>query len=155
MAKGGPKVKEAQADDPAAASGQGPMPKTTVGKDGFPEFPPGYHRNISVTRAQGMKIWSKNRTMDDLAGMLLPQTDRPVVDMTGLKGHYEFTLTFRFDNATGARDANADPNPKVPESSADTLFTAIQKQLGLKFDPRKAPVDMLVVDHVELKPTEN
>jgi uncharacterized protein (TIGR03435 family) len=84
-----------------------------------------------------------NVSMSDLALMLQPHVDRPVVDQTGLKGRYDFKLQWTVDEAQ-ATDADAPPG----------LFTAIQEQIGLKLDPAKAPVDVLVIDHVE-KPSPN
>ncbi len=84
-----------------------------------------------------------NVSMSDLALMLQPHVDRPVVDRTGLKGRYDFKLQWTVDEAQ-ATDADAPPG----------LFTAIQEQIGLKLEPAKAPVDVLVIDHVE-QPSPN
>ncbi len=69
--------------------------------------------------------------------------DRPVVDQTGLTGKYDFSIHYTYDEVH-ATDANAPPG----------LFTAVQEQLGLKFQPMKAPVDVYVIDHVE-RPSPN
>jgi uncharacterized protein (TIGR03435 family) len=66
--------------------------------------------------------------------------DRLVVDKTGLTGKYDFSLEWAFPNAT--------------DSSAPSITTAIQEQLGLKLESTKAPVEVLVIDHIE-RPTEN
>jgi uncharacterized protein (TIGR03435 family) len=71
---------------------------------------------------------------------------RPVVDKTGLTGGYDFTLRWTPDNF-GA--APADPNTRWP-----SLFTAVVEQLGLKLTPEKQPIDIIVVDSVEM-PSEN
>jgi uncharacterized protein (TIGR03435 family) len=55
-------------------------------------------------------------------------SDRPLVDQTGLTGRYDFSLRYTYDEAH-ATDPNAPPG----------LFTAVQEQLGLKFEPTKAP----------------
>ena len=69
---------------------------------------------------------------------------RPVVDRTGLAGAYDFKL-----EATPEYRLNRDPD------AADlSIFTAVQQQLGLKLEPQRAAVDVLVVDHVE-KPSQN
>jgi uncharacterized protein (TIGR03435 family) len=52
---------------------------------------------------------------------------------------------------SGQQGADGMPSP---ESSGPSLFTAIQEQLGLKLESQKAPVETLVIDHVE-KPSEN
>jgi uncharacterized protein (TIGR03435 family) len=69
--------------------------------------------------------------------------DRPLVDQTGLTGRYTFKLHYTYDEVR-----NADPN------APPGLFTAIQDQLGLKFEATRAPVDVLVIDHVN-RPSEN
>jgi uncharacterized protein (TIGR03435 family) len=71
---------------------------------------------------------------------------RLVVDKTGLTGKYDFTLKWTPDMGQGTDAPAADAGP--------TLFTALQDELGLKLQPTKAPVDVIVIDHVEL-PTEN
>lgn len=68
---------------------------------------------------------------------------RTVIDRTGLTGYYDITLKWTPDR-TQSSDPNAPPD----------LFTALEEQLGLKLVSTKAPVDVLVVDHVEW-PTEN
>lgn len=69
--------------------------------------------------------------------------DRPLVDQTGLPGRYDFKLTYSYGDAPST-DANAPPS----------MFTAIKEQLGLKFQPVKASVEVMVIDHIG-KPTAN
>jgi uncharacterized protein (TIGR03435 family) len=69
-------------------------------------------------------------------------TGRMVIDKTGLTGWYDIDLKWTPDEDL------------VAGASGPTLFTALKEQLGLKLVPDKAPVDVLVVDHIE-RPTEN
>jgi uncharacterized protein (TIGR03435 family) len=89
-------------------------------------------------------IQSGGITLSGLAGLIDYVAGRVVVDRTNLPGRYEFTLRFTPAGAPGARAADAAPD----------LFTALQEQLGLKLEATKAPVDTLVIDHVE-RPSEN
>jgi uncharacterized protein (TIGR03435 family) len=73
--------------------------------------------------------------------------DRPLVDQTGLSGRYDFKLTYSFGDAP-TTDADADTDAPPP------MFTAIKEQLGLKFEPVKASVNVMVIDHIG-KPTAN
>jgi uncharacterized protein (TIGR03435 family) len=68
--------------------------------------------------------------------------DRPLVDQTGLTGKYdfEFRLMSGVDGTTGL--------------AGESIFTALEEQLGLKLEPKKAQVEIHVIDHVE-RPTEN
>jgi uncharacterized protein (TIGR03435 family) len=68
---------------------------------------------------------------------------RPVVDMTGIKGFYDFTLNW------APVDAAADSR------SGASIFTALQEQLGLRLEPRKTTFRILVVDHADKVPTGN
>jgi uncharacterized protein (TIGR03435 family) len=71
-----------------------------------------------------------------LAQRLQPYVERPVVDATGLSGNLEWDLRFAW-GPDGLADAPA-------------VFAALREQLGLQLETRQAPVDVLVVDHVEL-----
>lgn len=73
---------------------------------------------------------------------------RAVVDKTGLTGGYNFTLRWTSDDP-GSVVAPADSNVQWP-----SLFTALEEQLGLKLTPDKQPIDVIVVDSVEM-PSEN
>jgi uncharacterized protein (TIGR03435 family) len=82
--------------------------------------------------------------MEQLANHLSHSVERPVLDKTGLRGSYDFTLSWTPDYG----------GPPAPDSNGVGLFTAIQEQLGLKLEPQKAPIQILVIDHAE-KPSEN
>lgn len=60
-------------------------------------------------------------------------TGRPVFDRTGLRGRFDFTLTWAPEGST--------------DSTAPSIFTAVQEQLGLRLEPTTGPVDVLVVEH--------
>ncbi len=84
-----------------------------------------------------------NAGMSDIAWNLGYVLGKPVVDQSGLSGRFDFTLRW-------APDTARPDNPNAPPN----IFTAIQEQLGLKLDATKAPVDVLVIDHVD-RPSAN
>lgn len=89
------------------------------------------------TEPQSGHLIFRNESMADLAWALSRMAgigDRVVVDQTGLTGKYDFELTFARDGAL-----SADPS----------IFSALQEQLGLRLEAKKAPVEFLVIDHVE------
>jgi uncharacterized protein (TIGR03435 family) len=91
-------------------------------------------------------LMSSGMGLQQLAAALFntPQTgvDRPVVDQTGLAGMFGFTLMFSSFNTA----------PHM--SDHPSIFTALREQLGLKLEPARGPVELLVIDSVEL-PTLN
>jgi uncharacterized protein (TIGR03435 family) len=89
-----------------------------------------------------------NAGMARFSGILSGFMGRPVVDQTGLKGSYDFTL-----KVEGA-DKTAPDKAALADWFSSSVFTDIQKQLGLELQADKAPVDYLVIDHVE-QPSEN
>jgi uncharacterized protein (TIGR03435 family) len=106
--------------------------------------------------------------MSDFADMLTGMVGKPVVDDTGLKGNYkvpiELTMAdmIRVAKASGMAGMMGGPAPAAPnanpaEAASDptpSMFAAVQK-LGLKLDSKKAPVDTVIVVHLEKTPSEN
>ena len=101
---------------------------------------------------QGLQLTCQARkiTTAEFAERFLHWTSRnwfglPIVDQTGLTGVYDFSLTWTMTNRSD------DP----VEAPGVSLFDALQDQLGLKLEQRKAPVDRIVIDSMEKVPTEN
>ena len=91
--------------------------------------------------------------MLELARALSPMVGRIVIDKTGLKGRYDFQLAFAPEGrGFGPGPAGAEPPPADPNTPS--LFTALQEQLGLKLESERGPVDVVIIDRVEL-PTED
>lgn len=168
VAKGGLKVKESAPPPPATDDVASPAPprpdgppKFQLDKDGFPDLPAG--RGASMIMMNGKARWrASDETMEQLASMLGAQLGQPVKDATGLKGKYDFTLSWANESFGGGRgSAVAGPEGGAPAAAfaepdnGPTLLQAIQSQLGVKLEQKKTPVEILVVDHVEKVPTEN
>lgn len=87
----------------------------------------------------------------------------PVTDGTGLEGSWDFTFTYSpiiLNQIAGPRGAPPGLGPDAPAAAdptggGTTLFDAVDKQLGLKLEMQKHPYPILVIDHIEEKPTEN
>ena len=106
---------------------------------------------------------AKKLTMVNVAETLARFTDRPVVDMTAIKGTYDFELEFQPDDfqAMMIRSAIAAGVTLPPQAiqfmergSGDSLPNALQT-VGLKLEPRKAPLEVLVIDSLQRVPTGN
>ena len=82
-----------------------------------------------------------NQSMGQLASQLTGRMNRMVLDRTGLSGVFNFTLNFLPDGS-----------PIDASNNWPSLPTALQEQLGLKLEPARGPVEMLVIDSVE-RPT--
>jgi len=96
-----------------------------------------------------------NATMADFAGVLQSAVmDRPVVDKTGLTGRWDFAIRWTPDESQFGGLGVRVPAPTNDANAPPGIFTAFTEQLGLKLDPTRAPVDVLVIDKVE-KPSEN
>ena len=134
VAKKGPKMQLAKGDPPSAEEQKmwGDRP-----------IPPLYQRRDS---RGGFDFVARGCSMNDLAETLAGQFGRPVVDKTGLKGKYDFTLHYHDARLSDRSADDRDPTPP--------LDMAIQDQLGLKLEPAKGPIKLLVIDRIE-KPSEN
>ncbi len=117
---------------------------------------------IKASEAPGMSSRSSHGhvtvtgiSMHEWATYLTRRTGRPVVDLTGLDGLYDFSLDWTPSEAEASLEP---PDPDHPRSTdmaeGPSLFTAMQEQLGLKLESKKLPVEILVVDHAAAA-TEN
>jgi uncharacterized protein (TIGR03435 family) len=159
-----------------------PLGPPKIGPDGFPVLPsavtgrPGIFMMMMPGRA---RLTANQQTMQDLADRLTGQLNRPVIDNTGLTAKYDFVLTYAPDPnegpgrggpgmgglmvAVGRGPGPGGPGgPGGPDSTfipegegPQPLFGALQSQLGLKLEPKKGDVDILVIDRMEKTPTEN
>jgi uncharacterized protein (TIGR03435 family) len=113
------------------------------------ESPPTDEQNQSIAsvRPRGsVGIWAGKIVCKDLSMTSFAQTlagrpemdGRPVVDETGLNGHYDFTLVFAAEDA----------------SDAPSIFEALREQLGLEVKAELAPSTVVVITDMS-RPTEN
>jgi uncharacterized protein (TIGR03435 family) len=111
----------------------------------------------------GRLLNCQNMTMTRFASILQSLAPgyihTPVLDATGLDGSWDFTLSF--STVGQLRGGGGGPQPTNESAAASdpngalSLPEAISRQLGLKLEQTKRPVKVLVIDHVEPKPTEN
>jgi uncharacterized protein (TIGR03435 family) len=172
VAKSGTKLKEVDPDAPIAAPPLSP---------GAPPPPPPGPVGAGMPRGGGMRMMMSpagrritgNTTIARLCDMLSNLTDRPVIDLTELKGTYALDLSWTPDEneKAGGKFAPAmamantlggGPAPGAgqsgPDGSSDpeqTLVQALQSNYGLKLEAKKNPADILVIDRAEKVPTEN
>ncbi|MGB6159597.1 MAG: TIGR03435 family protein, partial [Acidobacteriaceae bacterium] len=145
IAKGGSKLHEAKPGD--------------TYPDGL-KGPDGQHggANMMMFNASG-QITAQVVPVSDLTRLLSQQTGRTVIDKTGLTGTYDFTLQLppRKGPMPAPPAPGSGPAAGGDESSDDSgpsIFTALQEQLGLKLESQKAPLPLIVIDHIE-QPSPN
>jgi uncharacterized protein (TIGR03435 family) len=124
-----------------------------VAAKGGPKFKEGDGGETLVMPDGSGAMKYQNYPMAALAALLsvLPTTGRPVLDRTGLSGRYTFIANLQNVPAglTPADQKNAIIQSDTP------AFTALEEQLGLKLEPDRAPIDMIVVDRAEKVPTDD
>ena len=144
VAKGGPKLHEAKPGDT--------YPNGLKGFDG------GGGPGMMLMRPG--QLTAQGVDLSFVAKQLSQQLGRTVQDKTGLTGKYDFTMQWKPDRDPSPMPGAPEPGQQGPgatlstDSSEASIFTAVQEQLGLKLESRKAPVEVLVIDHVEA-PSEN
>ncbi len=102
--------------------------------------------------------------MWQVADLLSNFVDKPVIDMTGLSGttNYDLSLEITADDyrtmqMRGALKSGISLPPdaaRMAELPVDSLFAALEAA-GLRLESRKAPQDVIVIDHADKTPTEN
>jgi uncharacterized protein (TIGR03435 family) len=115
-------------------------------------LPPGqsYCKN-NMSGGSPASIEAQGTTLDDFSKMLFAILGRPVFDKTGIAGRFDIRIEFsregtRFSPLRPTEPVNGlSPLPDPP----DSIFAAVQGQLGLKLEPAKGPVETFVIDHIE------
>jgi uncharacterized protein (TIGR03435 family) len=154
IAKGGQKFKEyvppppEEGDRPPA-----PRSKFATDPDGFPVPPATGGMVMIIGKGAMMTAMHENCTMETLIVRLGGSVDHPVFDRTGLKETYDITLRWVLDRAAFAMPAEGSPDTGPPVGP--DIYMALQSQLGLKLEPAKGMVEVMVVDHAAKVPTEN
>ncbi len=162
VGKGGPKLTKSE-DAP-----EGSAPKTFAAPDGHKmQAPKGAMMMMMNGPGGNARMQANGINLDRLSDMLSNMLDRPVLNMTGVEGNYDIALDVSMEDLAGMKKMAIGPGPgpmaggpggehgPAPDSAPSaSIFTAIQ-QLGLKLDPRKAPVEFVVIDRAEKVPTEN
>jgi uncharacterized protein (TIGR03435 family) len=165
VGKGGPKLKEAASADgtlpPRPESGT-LAPTPVLDRDGFPQLPAGRTGAQGITRNGVTRITARMETAEGLARMLRGSLRGGVrtEDHTGLTGKYDFRLEFSKESPgpmgrSGLAVAPPGAAADVASDAAPDLFSALEKQLGLKLEKSKIQLDVVVIDHFDRKPTEN
>jgi uncharacterized protein (TIGR03435 family) len=143
VAKGGPRLKEVENLSPAQPGSTPPL-ATTPATSPAPTTGLGHMPTLTGGRGELNAGAVSMPFFTDWVSRQPEMADRVVIDATGLKGSYNFDLNWSPD------DGHAPLLNGVPqESTGPSIFTAFQEQLGLKLESRKAPVEVLVIDHVE------
>jgi len=113
-----------------------------------------------LNRLMSCQNMSMAQIADELQRIAAGYIYSPVLDGTGIQGRWDFTLSFSSLGLTkGGGVVNGSPppgaSPTTDPNGALSLFDAVSKQLGLKLEKQTRPVPVLVIDHIEEKPTEN
>jgi bla regulator protein BlaR1 len=97
----------------------------------------------------------RGATITEIVFGLSTLVDRVVVDRTGVEGSFDFDLTWASSYVPPPVGSLPDqPLPIAPQEADQSIFTALREQLGLRLEPQRAPVDVLVIDSAE-PPTPN
>ncbi len=142
------------------------VPTSRHDAEGFPVLPPG-HAGAVTMGGDGTRARFQSYTIQEFLEPYLKSFVEeaaglgalPILDETGLTGRYDFTLAFssllRGGHIVGGGETIPAPGASEP-SQYPTLFSAVEKQLGLKLVKVPAmPVKTLVIDHIEQKPSDN
>lgn len=179
VGKNGPKLKAAEAQQPdppelkdgppAGQNGEKPGGDKAVVALGRRDGPPGGgpgrgNMMMMMMDPSGMHLKADSVTMAGLTDALSRFTERPIVDMTGIQGKYDFDLVFAPETIRGAQRVGGGQmlhtvpdqpqGADAPPEQGASIFDAVQVY-GLKLEPRKAPLEILTIDSIEKTPTEN
>jgi uncharacterized protein (TIGR03435 family) len=124
-----------------------PVYALILGKGG-PKFHESSNEGVKPTfRQSGNSFTFTNAPMSMLIDVLSQVTGRKVLDRTGHRGHYDFTLSYAPNRGgAGREESNL---PPTADSAPDSVFTALREQLGLNLEAEKSQVEFIVVDRLD------
>jgi len=131
-----------------------PVYSLVIGKGGsrMKQFePPGNPATNGLRYLGRGHLEARGTEMEFVVSVLSQQVGRTVLDKTGLTGKYDFTLEWEPDDAPPMA---GNDNGLPVDSAKASIFMALQEQLGLKLEPQKDTISVLVIDHIEA-PSEN
>ena len=106
----------------------------------------------------GVVITGQGVALAILIPTISRELDRLIVDKTGLTGNYDFVFQYTPETyhppSNLGEGGGASSMPIPPDFGSISIFTAVQEQLGLKLESVKAPIEVVVIDHVQ-KPSGN
>ena len=125
----------------------------TVGKNGHKMQPAEAEGSPSFQTGK-LSLTGQGATVGQLTEFLSRELREPLIDRTGLTGRFNYFLDIEpYFTEEMRRSGGPDGGP--PPEATSIIATAVQAQLGLKLESKKAPVEMIVVDHMEKTPAEN
>ena len=156
VGKNGLKLKESAPDDETgSAPGKSNVNVDVAGGRGgtVVNLGPGSYISYGLNKLEGKKV-----PMANLVDSISRFVDRPVVDMTNLTARYDLTLEYSIEELRNlVRASGTDPRqiPDIPGMDPTISIFGSLEAVGLKLEPRKAPLDILVIDHIDKTPTAN
>jgi uncharacterized protein (TIGR03435 family) len=137
--KGGAKLKPAENPTEGAPGGRGG---------------PGRGGVMMQVDDAGAHLKAPSATLANLTEVMSRFSERPIVDMTGIEGQYDFDLVLSTEAIRGGRGPGGPAPTDAASDGPGTIHEAVQKY-GLKLEPRKMAMDIVTVDHIEKTPPEN
>jgi uncharacterized protein (TIGR03435 family) len=112
----------------------------------------------SMVNGQTWQLTATRMTMNEFASLLRLHAERPVLNNTGLTGFYQFKIELPAPDLTrirqGVNPTGVNGNTTVSDPPRLSVFDAVER-LGLRLEPRRSPIDVIVVDKMNRTPTEN
>lgn len=169
VAKSGAKLKTADPNNafPPPPGGM-PPPPPGRGAEGRVSAPPAEGATRMMMTPSGGHFDARGITLGRLAEMVSTYVERPVIDETGVDGKYDFSLDVapeEMANMSGMKGAmmmagrgmQRPDGPPPDGASAEPHASILQsiQSYGLRLEPKKAPLDLIVLDSAEKNPVQN
>lgn len=143
VAKGGPRLTPAE---PALPGVNRPAGSFDLDRDGTPQMPLGTSGGLFLQYRGALHSMGRMQTLQEMARGFSSAVvaGRPVIDKTGVAGEYDYHVTYQMDAP-----------PSAEALPGDTFPRALERQLGLKLEPKRTAMDVIVIDRFNRVPAEN